>query len=195
MASDERQLREWRAHPNFSRIRAWLDAHGWFNAQLKDMCTVVENLRTASSAKVCAECVEKLRSLLDTLELRLDAHSTFEDKNLFPMLERAFPWELSGVQSRFDAQHRALDDNLERLGEHVAALDCHSGQRPEPDRFTHSVLEAMRLVLELQKSMHEHFVDEEERCVHLWLSLPPRESDEGSSGAGSRKAGGLRAKL
>lgn len=183
MASNESKLARWRAHPHYSRVAAWLGTHTRICAQLQ---TLRAGGHFGASAKSAAQLsalesvlVPWMREELEAFELLLDAHSTLEDRKLFPFLSAAHPVEFAGAQAQFTREHAALDGSVERVAESLAALEAALARRTDVGASNEAraasaraAAQALRAeALALDVAMCAHFIGEETRCVELWLGL------------------------
>jgi hypothetical protein len=205
MASAESKLAQWRAHPQYSRVAAWLGTHTRIGAHL-------QTLRAGGHFGACATTPAQLEALesvlvpwmreeLEAFELLLDAHSTLEDRKLFPFLSAVHPVEFAGAQAQFAREHATLDGSLERLAEKLAALEAalaRSGISGLSDETRAASARAAAQALRaeayaLDAAMCAHLAGEEALCVELWLALDA--TQQAAYQAGQLTPLGPRAKL
>lgn len=176
MASAEHVLSRWRAHPQYDRVRAWLDSHAAFCAHIQSLRAVSLTLASATPQTPAQEvrgALSRLRQAFEDMDLLLDAHSTLEDTKLFPFLEATFPTEFRGAREQYEQEHGALDAVVDRVRTTLDALAAHgAGDGDVIDAVaSRSARELRALVLELDSLMRRHLVAEEERTVELWLGM------------------------
>ncbi|KAG8457754.1 hypothetical protein KFE25_005767 [Diacronema lutheri] len=183
MASSEAQLVRWRAHPRYARARSWLETHGRLLALLRALCDRSDAAdgaaRAGDARRVREEELPALRDTLDALELQLDAHSTLEDRKLFPFLHTHFRGAFGGAREQFAREHEALDATLATLADGLAELERLAA--PSEAATRNALCErtgAMRdTTAALERAMRAHFAAEEKQCVELMLGMSDAQND------------------
>lgn len=182
MASDEATLAGWRAHQHYARVRSWLGTHGRILAQLEAIHAGAQSAADAASPaqldELRARVAPGVRGALDALALQLDAHSTLEDRKLFPFLQQTFPSRFAGAVQRFAAEHRALDRAADEVEAALEALErALASMRAKPSEVRACAAPLRDAAAALREAMRAHFVAEEERCVELMLGLSAEQAE------------------
>ncbi|KAJ1627597.1 hypothetical protein T492DRAFT_1023472 [Pavlovales sp. CCMP2436] len=173
MASAEPTLEKWRADPHYPRVGSWMDTHTRLLAYLQALrASALFASKVATAEELGAlwqRVLPRLATAFDDLELLLDAHSTLEDRKLFPFLDQfgAFGRE----RAQFAREHEALDGAMHRVSAGLSGLRELAERAGEAQSVAELALRLQGDFVALDESMRAHFIGEETAAVPLMLSL------------------------
>ena len=154
----------WREHPNFSDLTAfWLDRHMMFREVLSRMQSATQMHMASPQERFGPEIARYTGFFLN----QLHEHHGIEDHYYFPQL-RKFDFRLHRAFEMLDADHHALDGQIDNLAQATNALlaDLQAERAGEPGRL----LEAQE---GFERFLVRHLEDEEEVIMPVILKYAP----------------------
>ena len=144
----------------------WLEVHGWFRGQMKDLADLGDHWREGriGASDYRGAATPRVRHLLNNLH----HHHTIESSHAFPLLSAAEPGMAKGF-ALLDRDHDAIEHLLSSLADAANALIL-AGREPGPGDLSPLAASLTDHIGRVTALIGRHLWDEEEIVVPV-LSL------------------------